>query len=99
MAKLPSTSEAKKHLRHVSFWQKIAMVVFGQKVYLSHEQPQGFIAPTPFYLFWCRACNHFVKDYPHGWYQVRCTVCKTPSRFWGRPKELSPEAIPEIQER
>ncbi|MDP3999749.1 MAG: hypothetical protein Q8P76_04160 [bacterium] len=48
------------------------------KILLGNEQPEGFTAPTSFYLFWCHYCEHWAKDYPHGFessQRLNCHFC------------------------
>lgn len=57
---------------------------FGRKHYLEHEQRDGWKGELPFYLFWCDACEHFSKDYPHGHTErqyLLCSYCGTHHSF------------------
>lgn len=70
---------------------KIFLAKFwGRKIYIGHEQKEGFTAPTPFYLFWCHHCDHWAKDYPHGYPERRhlyCSYCNVRYNFvpWWLP--------------
>lgn len=53
----------------------------GKKIYVGHEGPEkheGWSGSLPFYLFWCEECEHWCKDYPHGYEErqyLRCHFC------------------------
>lgn len=63
----------------------IRMQKWGAKILLGNEQPEGFTAPTPFYLFWCHYCEHWAKDYQHGFESNQRLTCN----FCGEPHKLT----------
>jgi len=59
----------------------------GKKIYVGHEGPEkheSWSGSLPFYLFWCEECEHWVKDYPHGYIErqyLRCHYCDAYHEF------------------
>lgn len=48
------------------------------------ERRQGWSEPIQMYLFWCRKCRTFQRDYFHGFKHnqyLTCQKCKTKSRI------------------
>ena len=68
------TIEAQKVLKTMSWIQKYRMQR-GKKIYLGHEQRKDWTGKLPFYLFWCEDCEHFAKDYPHGYPENQSLIC------------------------
>lgn len=71
--------EAQKVALQLSHEQKASIRASGAKVYLGHEQREGWSRKLPFYLFCCEACGNWAKDYPHGHIERRylnCSYCK-----------------------
>jgi hypothetical protein len=76
--------EAQKAAEALTLWQKTVMQERGIKVYLGHEQREGWSGKLPFYLFCCEACGSWAKDYPHGYIERRylnCSSCKAYHSF------------------
>ena len=76
--------EAQKAALLLSDEQKVAMRVSGAKVYIGHDQREGWSGKLPFYLFFCEACGNWAKDYPHGHVERRylnCSSCKAHHSF------------------
>lgn len=51
----------------------------GKKHYVAHETREGWNGELPFYLFLCKKCGHYAKDYPHGFIHrqyLLCSHCK-----------------------
>lgn len=66
--------EAQKAIKELSWWQKLR-IRCGKKHYLGDESREGWPGKSPFYLFWCRRCGHFAKDYPNGLSPGRALLC------------------------
>lgn len=70
--------EAQETVKKVTRWQRLRMEVFGSKVCIGHEKRDGWNGELPFYLFLCKACKRFAKDYPHGHIErqyLNCSFC------------------------
>lgn len=67
--------EALDAAEKMSRWQKFEMSVFGRKIYIGHEQRDGWSGKLPFFLFWCQTCQHFAKGYPNGQPSDRYLIC------------------------
>ncbi|OGN08093.1 MAG: hypothetical protein A2750_01425 [Candidatus Yanofskybacteria bacterium RIFCSPHIGHO2_01_FULL_45_42] len=67
-------AEAQAAVKTMSGWQKLQMRR-GKKVYLGHEQREGWTEKLPFYLFWCEDCKYFAKDYTHGYIEKQSLIC------------------------
>ena len=67
--------EARRALETTSEFQKFRMKDRGKKIYIGDEQREGWSGKLPFYLFWCSACSHYAKDYPHGHIERRYLIC------------------------
>ena len=67
--------EVHGHLKTMSTWRLSLMKAHGRKIYIGHEQREGWTGKLPFYLFWCETCEHFSKDYPHGHIERQCLIC------------------------
>ncbi len=67
--------EAQIALKTMSGRQIFRMRVLGSKIYLAHEKRGGWTGQLPFYLFWCRVCSHYSKDYPHSWPESQYLLC------------------------
>ncbi len=72
--------EAQEAVKKISWRQKFRTRFLGKKIYMGDEQRDGWNGKLPFYLFYCSNCEHFAKDYPHGFteYQyLNCSYCET----------------------
>jgi len=49
----------------LSIWQKFILLC-GGKTFLGYKSCENWVGSMPFYLFKCRGCGNFSKDYPHG---------------------------------
>lgn len=50
----------------------------GFTIYAGHETREGWSGSLPFYFFFCRHCEEYVKDYVHGFDSyLNCPNCKT----------------------
>ncbi|MBU6415053.1 hypothetical protein KGQ34_02330 [Patescibacteria group bacterium] len=67
--------EAQEALKKTTRWQRFCMKMRGKKLYLGCEQKEGWSGKLPFYLFWCSACEHYAKDYPHGFIERQYLIC------------------------
>jgi hypothetical protein len=70
--------EAQKAACALTLWQKAVVQAQGVKLYLGHEQREGWSGKLPFYLFHCETCGNWAKDYPHGYVEERhlnCSYC------------------------
>lgn len=91
--KLGLTTEARSKAETLCPFKIFLAKALGRKIYIGNEQREGFIEPTPFYLFWCRHCDHWAKDYPHGYPERRhlyCSYCDVRHNFvplWARCKK------------
>lgn len=58
------------------------MKAWGKKFFIGRETRPGWRGFLPCYLFWCKRCEHWVKDYLHGHegYLV-CPNCKQHHEF------------------
>ena len=56
-------------------FRKFRMQGLGKKLYIGHEQREGWSGRLPFYLFFCGECEHFAKDYPHGFIERQYLIC------------------------
>lgn len=75
--------EAREVTKKLSAFQ-LARCRRGKKIYLGHEQHEGWTGKLPFYLSWCDSGKHFVKDYPHGHIERQylfCPHCKRTHSF------------------
>lgn len=84
--------EAQAAVKKMSGWQKIQMKR-GKKIYLGHEQREGWTDKLPFYLFWCEDCEHFAKDYPHGYIENQSLICS----HCGLRHDFTPWWVPWVQ--
>jgi hypothetical protein len=78
------SAEADEAFARTTPLQRLLMEDWGKKIYLGHEQREGWIGSLPFYLFYCAACKHHAKDYPHGYAKDRylwCSHCGMYHRF------------------
>ena len=76
--------EAQEAIKKMSRWQKFQMQYRGKKICLGQEKRDGWTGELPFYLFWCRGCEHYAKDYPHGYIErqyLNCSYCGTGHDF------------------
>ena len=77
--------EAQKAVERISLWQEFKANILGRKIYLGHETREGQSDKLPFYLFWCDACDHYAKDYPHGYIDgckyLICSYCEVRHYF------------------
>lgn len=56
----------------------------GQAIYLGEETKEKWTGYLPFYLFLCKGCGRYAKDYPHGWpnnQRLCCPFCETTYDF------------------
>lgn len=67
--------EANQALSKMTPWQKFKMRYRGKKIYLGHEKRENWSGFLPFYLFWCEDCQHYAKDYPHGFIERQYLTC------------------------
>lgn len=67
--------EAREAFLKMSPLGRSLLVETGEKVYLGHEQREGWSGKLPFYLFWCHDCGHYAKDYPHGHIERQYLLC------------------------
>jgi len=70
--------EAREAVKKRNGLEIFLMKTFGKKIYLCHEGPEKhetWTGSLPLYLFWCRECEHWAKDYPHGFIEKRCLHC------------------------
>ena len=67
--------EAQKKIQTISVFKRFIMVVLGRRVYIGHEQRNGWSGRLPFYLFWCSECEHFAKSYKHGYVERQYLIC------------------------
>ncbi len=73
----------------------------GKKILLGEEGPEkhaGWSGSLPFYLFWCDECEHWCKDYPHGYEEkqyLRCHYCNAYHDFvhWKTKLRMAWETI------
>lgn len=67
--------------------ERYLMQKCGKKIYLGHEGPdkhEGWTGELPFYLYWCQHCEHWAKDYPHGFedrQRLACPNCQARESF------------------
>src|SRR3989344_7040329 len=70
--------EVQKALKNMSELQKLRMKYVNKKIYIGNEKRDGWSGELPFYIFWCKACEHFTKDYPNGHIErqhLNCSNC------------------------
>lgn len=70
--------ETQEAFKKMTRWQKFKARWLGRKIYLRHEQREGWSGKLPFYLFYCAGCKRIAKDYPHGHIERRylnCSFC------------------------
>lgn len=82
--KLDLAIEARSQAETLRPFKIFLAKVLGRKIYIGHEQREGFSTPIPFYLFWCHDCKHWAKDYPHGYPKRRhlyCSYCNIKHDF------------------
>ena len=68
-------TEAREAAKKINPVQTFLMRRRGKKVYIGHEQREGWSGKLPFYLFWCDACSHYAQDYPHGHIERQYLLC------------------------
>ncbi|OFZ55063.1 MAG: hypothetical protein A3D92_24765 [Bacteroidetes bacterium RIFCSPHIGHO2_02_FULL_44_7] len=66
--------ESKEAEKQCNLWEWFLMQ-WGVKIYLGHEQREGWNGNLPFYLFWCKECGEHSKDYPHSWPEQQYLIC------------------------
>ncbi|MDP3963830.1 MAG: hypothetical protein Q8Q39_05030 [bacterium] len=72
------TNEARIAAEKLSEPERIRARRFGKKILLGKEQRRDWLAPIAVYLFWCRNCERWAKDYPHGYSHrqyLNCSYC------------------------
>ena len=68
-------AEANDALAKATPREKRLMEQNGKKLYIGHEQREGWSGALPFYLFFCKDCGRYAKDYPHGYLDLRYLLC------------------------
>jgi len=77
-------NEANQLIKKINWRQKLLMRVFGKKINLGEEKREEWTGAILFYLFYCKYCGHYVKDYPHGHLERRyliCSACEVKHNF------------------
>jgi len=69
--------EAQQAFKKMSKLARFRMRVLGTKIRLGYEKRDGWSGFLPFYLFWCKSCKHYAKDYPHGFIERRYLLCSS----------------------
>ncbi|HSE34699.1 MAG TPA: hypothetical protein VLB83_01120 [Candidatus Paceibacterota bacterium] len=69
------SAEAEALVAHMPSSVLSTLRTTGWKLRLRKEQRQGWSGSLPFYFFWCPECEHFAKDYPHGFIARQYLTC------------------------
>lgn len=67
--------ELQPTLQQIPRW-KLALAILGMKISMGMETRPGWSGYLEFFIFWCRSCQTFTKDYAHSFPETRYLTCQ-----------------------